>query len=466
METERISRIDREPDGRTLAESLLEGSFGRVDELKSFLDLLYRIDGNYSIFLDGEWGIGKTYFIKQAIMCLKLFPYTAYREEYGLNEDEKETLISSVKPESILDGNVQVPAYFNAWEYDYAINPVIPLLDSLIRSFPDQSSARTKSRSIKEILAKLPVEFSVGTGPAGITIGNPIEALRTETLTYPLEQQQEIRTSIEEVLRNCLEGRGQRIVLFIDELDRCRPDYAAQVLEAMKFLFNLDFLTVVFSVNERALGSVISVRYGQGFDQARYLMKFYDRRVTLSSFDVKGYLNALGIDGSDTVIETIAHCVNAHSITMRDINRSLPLLQRLIMKIDLSRSFPRLQNLRLPLLANIVLFYSTSGPATTNALLMGEISDPIFDWWKTDDEFGRAVMLLSNDCFTNDLSKQAPTDANLETILNYRLGELFLNLFPLNQITTRHSDYHVEDEYSKLRKDIATVIGITNNPIS
>lgn len=80
-----------------------------------------------------------------------------------------------------------------------------------------------------------------------------------------LQEQKDIHAQIEELLASLLAERGNRLVIFIDELDRCKPTFAIQLLERIKHYFSNDQITFVFSVNTTELQHTIKQYYGTGF---------------------------------------------------------------------------------------------------------------------------------------------------------------------------------------------------------
>lgn len=74
---------------------------------------------------------------------------------------------------------------------------------------------------------------------------------------------------------------ARRVVVLIDELDRCRPDYAIALLEAMKLVFNEEGFVFVLLVNADYLNHIADHRYGTGKTGESYLEKFVDFRLKL-----------------------------------------------------------------------------------------------------------------------------------------------------------------------------------------
>ena len=61
------------------------------------------------------------------------------------------------------------------------------------------------------------------------------------------------------------------LFVFVDELDRCRPDYAIELLEGIKHLFGVPGVYFVVATNTVQLGESVKAVYGSGFDGVRYL---------------------------------------------------------------------------------------------------------------------------------------------------------------------------------------------------
>ena len=75
--------------------------------------------------------------------------------------------------------------------------------------------------------------------------------------------------------------RSVRFVIVIDELDRCRPDYAVRFMETIKHVFEVEHVTFVIAANSTEFGHAMSGVYGDKFDGERYLERFFDIRLQL-----------------------------------------------------------------------------------------------------------------------------------------------------------------------------------------
>lgn len=72
------------------------------------------------------------------------------------------------------------------------------------------------------------------------------------------------------------------IIIFIDELDRCRPNFAVDMLEIIKHTFDVEGVSFVLVTNTQQLRASINHCYGQAVDAQRYLDKFIKFRFELS----------------------------------------------------------------------------------------------------------------------------------------------------------------------------------------
>jgi hypothetical protein len=86
------------------------------------------------------------------------------------------------------------------------------------------------------------------------------------------------------------------IVILIDELDRCKPTYAIEVLEVIKHFFEAKGCTFLVATNTSVLEHSVESVYGHNFDAKLYLRKFFDRKINLPQVSLLGYLMAKELD--------------------------------------------------------------------------------------------------------------------------------------------------------------------------
>lgn len=165
--------------------------------------------------------------------------------------------------------------YFDAWKNDSDIDPIVSLSKSIATT---TLSVKTKVKSAAckagEQLIKIAVEKI-----AKIDISSILDILQTE---------EKIETEFKKELDSLIPEAG-RLVIFIDELDRCRPTFAVKLLERVQHFFDNERITFVFAVNLYELKNTIQKLYGSNFNGDRYLDRFFDFVMSIPDPDLESY---------------------------------------------------------------------------------------------------------------------------------------------------------------------------------
>lgn len=220
------------------------------------------------MLIDGDWGTGKTEF------CHKL--------------------INKLKEENT---DFQV-IYIDAFRADHADNPLLTVLSavlSLLPNSPQKALLRNKAIPILRFAA-----VTVGKAVAAHVLQQNTESLADGieeslqdaadhaidgTIKALLKDHEEAEKNLQALQTTLSEIAAENpITIFIDELDRCRPDFAVQMLETVKHTFNVEGVQFVFVTNTRQLKAAINHRYGQQVDAQRYLDKFLKFSFRLPDF--------------------------------------------------------------------------------------------------------------------------------------------------------------------------------------
>jgi hypothetical protein len=91
------------------------------------------------------------------------------------------------------------------------------------------------------------------------------------------------RESLTKLAKKFREERGFPLTIIVDELDRCRPDFAMNLLERIKHLFDVEGIAFVLLVNRKQIESYVRAIYGKKVDARGYLLKFANLFVDLPS---------------------------------------------------------------------------------------------------------------------------------------------------------------------------------------
>lgn len=184
---------------------------------------------------------------------------------------------------------------------------------------------------------------------------------------------------------------ANRAVLFIDELDRCRPEFAMQLLEQTKSLFLQDNIVVVYSTDRTQLAYSLQGVYGQNYDCHRYLQRFCDHRFDLPKIDPIKYLEAkqANIHSRCYFTKISQRFIEQYSGSLRDCNRFIDKLNQGATYIrnapdwqgDWSISFSR--NALLPTFLTMAEY----APEQWELVKTGKRFDHVFEFAKENDKF-------------------------------------------------------------------------------
>lgn len=210
------------------------------------------------LVIDGSWGTGKTEFCQKLIKLVGDGDAAPFRS-----------------------------VYVDAFRADHADQPLMTLLAAILSLIPD----REKPTLIKKALPALRFGLKT-TGKAAIgwllkqdavELGEEFEnAVQTagesiidKTVEAMLGDHLKAEESIRALQDSLATIAAQKpIVLFIDELDRCRPDFAVAMLEIIKHVFDVEGVQIVLVTNTQQLKAAINHCYGNDVDAQRYLDKF------------------------------------------------------------------------------------------------------------------------------------------------------------------------------------------------
>lgn len=254
--------------------------------------LIGRLDGPFVLALDSNFGTGKTTLVRILEKCL---------------EKEGHRCIN-----------------FNAWKVDYATDPLVALVASIDR-IGLKLSDENKENQFKKHIKKL---YKITTAVARTSGGNyikvrtlgvfDIEAIssafkssesktdRNRNLVAEFNEESELfnrfRDELEEAVKllqnddseqQSKDSTGSNLVIFVDELDRCRPNFAVELLERIKHLFDISNIVFVLSIDKKQIEASIKAVYGPEFDATEYLRRFFNLEYGIPVPDTRNYIDSL-----------------------------------------------------------------------------------------------------------------------------------------------------------------------------
>lgn len=300
--------------------------FKRKDFGERLISLFENTQEELVVALNAPWGEGKSTFIKM------------WQNYIKLNHEE-------IKVKTI---------YFDAFKNDYQKDPFLAITSEIY------SFCNMKEESKKEFINNAKNvgkslfwgAFKLGTKltTAGLVDETILENGASDIssiLNDNIEKLIENRIKTHEVNKNALEKfkldlekfivSEKPIIFIIDELDRCRPDYALELLEHIKHLFSVKNLHFLLVVNSKQLESTIKSKYGNDINANEYLQKFitltlelpkksseYDNNnKTFMNWALNKMLNEDEKIQNSNLIETMEEIIKFYNPSFRKIERIL-----------------------------------------------------------------------------------------------------------------------------------------------
>ena len=275
--------------------------------------------------LNGSWGAGKTEFLKRLYSLFITRNYPCI--------------------------------YIDAWESDFSKDPLTVISSELLTQMQllhgdvvNLDDVKTTKKYLGRMLKGLAVGTSgyitkkiLDDSSLGIAAAQQVFGIETtpeeyvDQLSSDYSQQvdsiKHIKSSLSDLAKSMETSLKVNlpVIVLVDELDRCRPNYAIEMLEVIKHFFNTPkFVFVVASDTEQLCESIKNV-YGAKFDSHTYLKRFFDRRTVLPKTSLLEYVQQV----TDEKFESE---VNHEGIVLypdcRDHNPKMDTLERYLARIS------------------------------------------------------------------------------------------------------------------------------------
>jgi len=254
------------------------------------------------------------------------------------------------------------PVVVNAWESDYCGDPLIAIISALSHALADTTTGDAQpaqANALREA-AKDIGWFAVGLANSFVSNATGIDvvgagALAEEKKTQrdeaakasfdilkAYDKRREALSKLKSTLTTAFGGADPKAIVLIDELDRCRPDYAISYLETIKHIFDIHGIVFVLSVDEQQLESASSVLFGPKLVFREYYRKFAHRSILLpvpAKADIyrlaesyaRRYLQTDGkrwciLQLNERYIENISRLIEAFKLAPRQVQEAFRIL--------------------------------------------------------------------------------------------------------------------------------------------
>ncbi len=292
-------------------------SLGHSEYCDGLVEVIRSVDseGSFTIGIYGQWGMGKTSILRQIQGAL----------DGQENEDDKKIFT----------------VWFNPWQFVAEEHLIIPFFHTLISHLENvnrQSTLEKVKDKVGKFLSKIahiPTALLYGMeGEFKIPLLLKAKFVASKTMDDQSKAEDEINKMssqkmetefqdaakkyestyyrLIQILREAALELDFKIVIFIDDLDRCLPEKAVQLLEGLKVLLDLPNFVFVIGVAQEVIERGIRVRYRELYKadekgdipniEEQYLDKIIQFPISLPSAEpgklkenlLEKYLNELG----------------------------------------------------------------------------------------------------------------------------------------------------------------------------
>lgn len=238
----------------------------RKPSVEFLTNLLVQVDPPFVVCVDSPWGTGKTTFLRL---------WQGHLAGKGI-----ETL------------------YFDAWATDFAEDPLLAFVSEICRFVEKRSGEGVAStarrldhaKKVASVIARraLPVAGKLATAgildldkfSEGALAGLVEQSIKDSADAYLAEKGliDRFHVALESLINTLPEQDGAAPTLFVlvDELDRCRPSYAVDLLERIKHLFNVPNVIFVLALDKSQMQVCLEAVYGVDINSTEYLRRFID----------------------------------------------------------------------------------------------------------------------------------------------------------------------------------------------
>lgn len=200
------------------------------------------------ISISAPWGGGKTYFIKNLIELME---------------------------------NDSINILYNAWESDFYESPLISLFVELFNKLKNTDDKTEIAEDIKWSMEFAKIICKKFSFQVGVNMGVVNCAASFDPNKEMIESEYvELKNKIQEFknkLKSIQEKLNKRIIIFVDELDRCHPMHTIKTLEIIKHFFGIPNIVFVLSVDKKQIENSVRQIFGVNIGEENgYLRKFID----------------------------------------------------------------------------------------------------------------------------------------------------------------------------------------------
>jgi hypothetical protein len=263
---------------------------------QNLANIIKGTEPKFAVGIFGKWGTGKT------------------------------TLMKMIKRELDRDNEKVLTVWFDAWRYErekyLAVIPFLRQIRIALEKDLAKNRKTSRWRALGDALEKTFTAFMVSTefsvSPAGSPVSTSINlekfygSLKSKGSIFIDGERIQLQEHATDYLQAALnELKDARIVVFVDDLDRCTPEKAVEVLESIKAFFDIEGIVYVIGMDSDSIDYIIKQKYGEnseikGLDYLQKIVQLPFQIPVWNYKDIEGSIEKIilkGLEGSMLVDE-------------------------------------------------------------------------------------------------------------------------------------------------------------------
>lgn len=289
----------------------------------------------FVISIQAPWGGGKTTFISM---------WKAHLESLG-----------------------HICLYFNAWENDFVEDPLIAFIGEINKALNEKKAKGKFDTQIKKLqsiggkIVRRAIPLTIQIATQGIlsqdtvkkasdlisSSGDELAGFASELAEERIKQYENDKRGFQEFKKELAEftkslstddSKKSPVVFFVDELDRCRPDFSISLLERVKHVFSVEGIVFVLGIDRNQIEQSVKTLYGKEMDEDGYLRRFIDLNINLPEPTIERFCESLfdkfkldevfekrksGRDEYETLLKVFTNLSKDYGFSLRVIEQCL-----------------------------------------------------------------------------------------------------------------------------------------------
>lgn len=299
------------------------------------------IDDIRVISIDADWGYGKTTFKKHLNNELNekgftVFTFNAWKNDYEV--DAFNSFIRELIPQMMESVGYNDKKDKNIEKF---AQDVILGLNEITKFFTRFDGIQYKEdlKEKKELISKNNRQEELDISE--YNNGSPFEKMQKtfkERLNKVYEEIIKVKATTDKIPANESTEKDKKIVILIDELDRCRPTFAVELLERVKHLFDTGKYLFIFTICAKQLKESVRQIYGNAYEETGYFRRFFDYEFLLPNPDIKSYLETSRLtylkNSNSEIINIIHYCFSKQNISLRDCEKLNKFIKLMLIMVN------------------------------------------------------------------------------------------------------------------------------------